>query len=118
MSVIATTDGDPQLAEEAARELALKVWEKRYDILNVRKIYPVDEGVRMAMEAEKGPIILVDLGDDPGSYCPADSPVVLESLLRLGARDASFDDPRSQCRQSGDGSGRGRHARNGVWGGH
>lgn len=88
MSVIATTDGDPQLAEEAARELALKVWEKRYDILNVRKIYPVDEGVRMAMEAEKGPIILVDLGDDPGSYCPADSPVVLESLLRLGARDA------------------------------
>src|SRR5690606_10985124 len=32
----------------------------------------------------------VDLGDDPGSCSPADSPVVLESLLRLGARDAAL----------------------------
>ena len=34
--------------------------------------------------------MLVDLGDDPGSACPADSPAVLESLVRLGARDCAL----------------------------
>jgi microcystin degradation protein MlrC len=38
----------------------------------------------------EGLINLVDLGDDPGSSCPADSPVVLESLMRLGARDCAL----------------------------
>lgn len=88
MSVLATTDGDAELAERIARELALKVWDQRNQILNVREIVSVDEGVRRAMDAEAGPIILVDIGDDPGSYCPADGPVVLESLLRHGAKDA------------------------------
>ncbi len=90
MSVLATTDGDPDLADAIAGELAMKVWEKRHDILNVRKIVPIDEGVRKAMAADKGPIVLVDLGDDPGSCSPADSPVVLEALLRLGASDAAL----------------------------
>ena len=90
MSVLATTDADPQLAQALARELALRVWQARYEILNVREIVPVDEGIRRAMAAERGPIVLVDLGDDPGSCSPADSPVVLESLLRLGARDAAL----------------------------
>lgn len=96
MSILATVDGDPALAERASAELAQKVWERRNDILNVRRIYEVDEGVRLAMAAERGPIVLVDLGDDPGSCSPADSPVVLESLIRLGARDAALTirDPR------------------------
>jgi microcystin degradation protein MlrC len=40
--------------------------------------------------AHQGLVCLVDLGDDPGSLCPADSPAVLESLLRLGARDCAL----------------------------
>lgn len=36
-----------------------------------------------------GLVCLVDLGDDPGSACPADSPAVLESLIRLGAQDCA-----------------------------
>lgn len=88
MSVLATADRDPDLALQKARELAQLVWEAREDIRTVRPALPVDEGVRQAVAAQKGPIVLVDLGDDPGSSCPADSPVVLESLLRLGAHDA------------------------------
>lgn len=89
MCVIATTDGDPVLAESLARRLAGELWARREEIRTVRPIYPVDEGVRMAMDHD-GLVCLVDLGDDPGSACPADSPVVLESLLRHGARDCAL----------------------------
>jgi microcystin degradation protein MlrC len=96
MAVVATADGDPDLALRAAGDLARRVWARREDILAVRPIVGVDEGVRRAMaltaplDRPDGPVVLVDLGDDPGSACPADSPVVLEALIRLGARDAAL----------------------------
>lgn len=90
MSIIATADGDAELAEGLAKQLAGELWERREEIRAVRPIYPVDRGVEMAMAREEGPIVLVDLGDDPGSACPADSPVVLESLIRHGARDCAL----------------------------
>jgi microcystin degradation protein MlrC len=90
MSVIATTDGDAELAEKIAKQMARELWAKREQIRTVRPQIPIDEGVRMAMIHEDGLVCLVDLGDDPGSLCPADSPAVLESLLRLGARDCAL----------------------------
>jgi microcystin degradation protein MlrC len=42
------------------------------------------------MASEEVPVLLVDLGDDPGSACPADSPAVLESLIRQGAKDCAL----------------------------
>ncbi|MCW5850307.1 MAG: M81 family metallopeptidase [Anaerolineae bacterium] len=89
MSVIATTDGDPALADRIAKQMAAAVWAKREDIRTVRPQVSIDEGVRRAMAQDEGLVCLVDLGDDPGSFCSADSPAVLEALLRLGARDAA-----------------------------
>jgi microcystin degradation protein MlrC len=88
MCIIATTDGDAQLADQLAKRLARELWARREEIRTVRPILPIDEGVRKAMDRE-GLVCLVDLGDDPGSSCPADSPAVLESLIRLGARDCA-----------------------------
>jgi len=90
MSIVATTDGDAVLAESMARDLARDLWNGREELLKVRPIYSVDEGVRMAMERQGKPVMLVDLGDDPGSACPADSPAVLESLICLGAKDCAL----------------------------
>src|SRR5688572_20982910 len=114
MAVVATSDRDPELAERAAAFLAHRVWDRRQDILNVRPISSVDDGVRRAMQLTEsldrrdGPLILVDLGDDPGSATPADSPVVLEALLRLGAQDAAVtirDVPAvAKCHQAGVGA--------------
>lgn len=89
MSIIATTDGDLELAERLANRLATELWARREDIRTVRPITPLDEGVKLAIHGakEQRPVCLVDLGDDPGSAAPADSPVVLESLLRHGAQD-------------------------------
>jgi microcystin degradation protein MlrC len=90
MSVIATADGDAGLAERMAKQLARELWAKREQIRTVRPQLSIDEGVRKAMSHADGLVCLVDLGDDPGSLCPADSPAVLESLLRLGARDCAL----------------------------
>jgi len=90
MSVVATTNADPELANQLSMQLARELWERRGELETVRAIYPVDTGVRMALESDEFPVLLVDLGDDPGSACPADSPVVLESLIRHNARDCAL----------------------------
>ncbi|MGM0401130.1 MAG: M81 family metallopeptidase, partial [Chloroflexota bacterium] len=90
MSVIATTDGDPVLAEQLARDMAQELWDRREEIRTVRPILPIERGIEIAMRRDEGLVCLVDLGDDPGSLCPADSPAVLEALLRLGARDCAL----------------------------
>jgi microcystin degradation protein MlrC len=95
MSIVVTTDKDEDLALRLCRELGQELWDRRERLLEVRPFFSVDDGVREAMQrSEAGPrgkpVMLVDLGDDPGSACPADSPAVLESLVRLGARDCAL----------------------------
>ena len=90
MAVVATTDGDEALARRLCAELGRALWEGRGQLLQVRPILDLDEGVRQAMARADKPVMLVDLGDDPGSACPADSPAVLEALIRLGARDCAL----------------------------
>ncbi|MDQ1328435.1 MAG: family peptidase, partial [Candidatus Poribacteria bacterium] len=90
MSVIATTYDDSELANQLAMHLAMELWERRGELETVRPIYSIDMGVKMAMDSDEFPVLLVDLGDDPGSACPADSPAVLESLIRHGARDCAL----------------------------
>ena len=90
MSIVTTTDGDEALAHRLCAELGQSLWDQRERLLDVRPILRVDDGVREAMSREQAPVMLVDLGDDPGSACPADSPAVLESLIRLGAADCAL----------------------------
>ena len=88
MSIVATAERDADLALSVAGDLAWRVWEQREAILIVRPVVSIDEGVRDALSRTEWPVVLVDLGDDPGSACSADSPAVLESLLQHGASDA------------------------------
>jgi microcystin degradation protein MlrC len=93
-SVIVTTDNDPELARTQARRLAQYIWERRYEF-DVHPV-PVDAAVRRAVSTPRGPVVLADLGDSSGSGAPTDGTVLLESLLRLGARNtavAAFADP-------------------------
>jgi len=87
-SVIVITDGDARLAEEKAEEISEIVWASRREFIEVRPLIPVDEAVEIAMEAPKGPVILVDVGDNSGGGAPCDNTVILEALLRKGAEDA------------------------------
>ncbi|MDA0338081.1 MAG: M81 family metallopeptidase [bacterium] len=90
MSIVATTDDDEELAARMCAELGQALWDQRETLLKVRPICSIDEGVQEAMARDEKPVMLVDLGDDPGSACPADSPAVLEALIRLGAKDCAL----------------------------
>jgi microcystin degradation protein MlrC len=85
-------DGDPAAAREAARELARFVWERREAFV---ADYPgPEEGVARARElvadgaTADGPVVLADVGDNPGAGAAADGTTVLRALLDQGVTDA------------------------------
>lgn len=88
MGVIATTDGDAALAERLANELSDFIWERREQFRP--EALTVEEAVHAAMASERGPVVLADLGDNPGGGTACDGTALLWGLLDLGAPEAAF----------------------------
>jgi microcystin degradation protein MlrC len=88
MGVVATTDGDQALADRLAQELASFIWERREQFRP--DVMTVEEAVHAAMEAPEGPIVLADLGDNPGGGSACDGTALLWGLLDLGAPNATM----------------------------
>jgi len=95
MSFLAVHDGDPAAARAAARSLARLAWERRAELQG--NIPSPTEALRYAMAAGKGPIVLMDVGDNIGAGSPADSTILLAEARRLGARSflQTLYDPES-----------------------
>ncbi len=82
--VIVTTDRDPGLARRAAQQLARAAWETRAGFLGGS--LALDEGVAQALalagpNSADGPVVLVDIADNPLSGGPGDGPALLAELL-------------------------------------
>lgn len=88
MGVVVTTDGDASLARSVADELAAFVWDRREDFRP--EAMTVEAAVHAAMEAPAGPVVLADLGDNPGGGSACDGTALLWGLLDLGASDAAL----------------------------
>ncbi len=106
-AILTVADGDGALAQKRADELAESIWATREQL--TRKFYSPEEAVRMAIEAENGPIVLADVADNPGSGATMDSVVLLRQLLNMGATDvavAAVCDPQTvrQAQQAGVGA--------------
>jgi microcystin degradation protein MlrC len=86
VSVVAITNGDGKRAREIGEEVARKAWEVREQF--VPHFPKPAEAVQMAIHEPKGPVILVDTGDNVGGGSAADGTVLLYQLLRQNARDA------------------------------
>jgi microcystin degradation protein MlrC len=105
-TIIVTADDDPEQARDAANRLARYLWDIR-EQFNVSPI-PVDDAVRHGMNAPRGPIVLANIGDNPGGGGPADGTILLEALLRLGATNTvvvPMVDPESVERSAEAGEG-------------
>jgi microcystin degradation protein MlrC len=87
-SIIVTTDNNLEQARAIANQIASHVWSLREEF--IPRPVAVDEAVQHAMKASEGPIVLSDTADNPGGGGPADGTVLLEALLRLGARRAAL----------------------------
>ncbi|MFN7924620.1 MAG: M81 family metallopeptidase [Bryobacteraceae bacterium] len=84
LAAIAVADGDRGRAQEHARALARRAWNLRSEFES--RLPSVEEAVRQAASAEAYPVALMDVGDNVGGGGAADSTVLLEELLRQGAR--------------------------------
>ena len=106
MAFIAITDGQPALAREIADDLAATAWSLRA-ALN-RGGTPMDEALRQAMAAPRGPVVLFDVGDNVGGGSPGDSTHLLHRARALGAASMlqSLCDPpaASRCIAAGVGA--------------
>ena len=84
MSFIVTTDDDQELADSLAEELHDMAWSLRREFLV--EPTPVREALRHVKTAEEGPIVLADIGDNPGGGAPEDGTVVLKTMLEEGLK--------------------------------
>ena len=75
------TDGDRELAERLAGELADLAWELRDEFLKQDSVSPA-EAVAQAIAADRGLVVLSDTGDSVWGGAPGDSTTLLAELLR------------------------------------
>lgn len=87
LSTMVYTNNNPDLARKYARELARLAWDMHDQWL----VYPtpVDQAVKQAIEAPKGPVILADIADSGAGGTSGDSTEVLREMLKQGARSGA-----------------------------
>lgn len=79
-ATVAVTDGDPELAERVACDLAEQAWAER-DAFMETTLVPPAEAIRRALARDDGPVVLADLADGTGAGSPGDATAVIAALL-------------------------------------
>jgi len=86
ISVVVTTNREPNLARDAAEEISQACWAKRHAFHT--DMVSTEEAVREAIATDEGPVILGDLADSGGAGTPGDGTAILAELLRQNAKGA------------------------------
>lgn len=82
MAFLCVTDGDPNLASEAARIVAGEAWRVRRQLDGAA--VPIEDALLRAANDARRPIVLLDVGDNVGGGSPGDSTHVFAAARRLG----------------------------------
>jgi microcystin degradation protein MlrC len=106
-SIVVTTHNDIHLAQAIALKVATELWNGRASFQQVT-LSPA-EAIEAALALPGRPVLLSDIGDNPGGGSPGDGTHVLRALLEAGPIDACFGviyDPAAvqQAVQAGPGA--------------
>jgi microcystin degradation protein MlrC len=82
MSFIVTTNNNQELADSLAQKLYGLAWSMRRDFLVSPT--PVSEALKQVAEFMEGPIVMADIGDNPGGGTPEDGTIVLKAIIDEG----------------------------------
>ena len=88
ISVLAITDGDDDMADQIADDMARTIWMLRDKFQ--KKLFSPEEAVKLAMQFPSGPVIIADVADNPGGGGSGDSTFILKALKKAGATDVGF----------------------------
>jgi microcystin degradation protein MlrC len=106
-SFYALADGNPKAARAAARWMAERAWSHREELAHAPTFSP-REALEHAMRALRGPVLLLDVGDNVGAGSAGDSTFILAEAQRLGVRGLleSVRDPHAvhACLRTGVGA--------------
>lgn len=102
MTMLATTDGDPTLAERIVNELAELAMQLRRGFATDLVLTPVAQAVERAVSTPLWPVILADQGNNTAGGSPGDGTAILAELKRLSWPDAALfitdeDAARAAC---------------------
>jgi microcystin degradation protein MlrC len=104
-SFLVVADGDGDLARSSARWLARRAWDRRAELQGDAPT--AADALAMALTEPRGPVVLMDVGDNIGGGSSADSTIILAEAQRLAVRDylQSLYDPEAvaDCVRAGVG---------------
>ena len=86
--VVVTTDGDAELAAACGREVGRWIWDHREEFRP--EVLEPSVAVKLALQAERHPVVINDTSDNPGGGTPGDATHVLRSFIDAGLGDACF----------------------------
>lgn len=94
-TVVVVTDNNKALANKEAERLSRMLWDTREDT-RINNPKPA-EAVKMAMEHEGRPVVLIDMGDNIGGGSTGDSSFLLDELIKQNAQGWAMviDDPEA-----------------------
>ena len=86
VTVLVTTNGDQQLAEQHADRFAKYIWDMReaFDL----NLVSVEEAIEIANGTDGHPIVLAEGSDNPGGGGPCDGTIILRKFIEADVQDA------------------------------
>ncbi|WP_243297842.1 M81 family metallopeptidase [Bacillus litorisediminis] len=88
VTVLATSHNDPEIAREAAQDVASYIWEHKEDFF-IKQPSP-KEGIAKALQHNGYPVVLNETSDNPGGGTPGDGTYLLRALLEEKVEKACF----------------------------
>ncbi len=88
ITILATTNNDPDRARRVADDVARAIWERREEFPH--KLRSADEAIEAALTTDGKPVILNEASDNPGGGGPGDGTHLLRAMLAARPADATF----------------------------
>ena len=82
------TDGDMEQAARLAEEIARRYWDRRHDL--EPQLHTPAEAIRLGLELDGGPVLLVETADCAGGGAAGDSVATLKALLECAGAEPSL----------------------------
>lgn len=86
--VLVYADNDPQKAAQVAAEIHTEFWAIK-DAAQATMV-SVETAIQAIRAAERGPIVLADVADNPGGGAPSDATFLLRAVLDAGLTNVGF----------------------------
>jgi microcystin degradation protein MlrC len=90
VTIVATADGDADLARRAGEAVAEHLWERRDEFLANLPGAEAAIDQALAVPEERWPVILAEVSDNPGGGAPGDGTHLLRAMLNAGLENACF----------------------------